>query len=51
MGQRMWLFPSWLTGVRIDRRQDLKKIGNGKNPQLYKNSLVDCQHEHALVHG
>ena len=23
MGQRIWLFPVWLTAVRIDRRQDL----------------------------
>ena len=23
MGQRIWLFPVWLTVVRIDRRQDL----------------------------
>ena len=22
-GQRIWLFPVWLTAVRIDRRQDL----------------------------
>ena len=23
VGQRIWLFPVWLTAVRIDRRQDL----------------------------
>ena len=23
MGQRIWLFPVWLTAVRINRRQDL----------------------------
>ena len=23
MGQRIWLFPVWLTAVRIDRRQNL----------------------------
>ena len=23
MGQRIWLFPVWLTAVRIDRRRDL----------------------------
>ena len=28
-----------------------KIFGKGKNPQLYKNSLVDCQHIYALVHG
>ena len=49
MGQRIWLFPVWLTAVGVDIRQDLTSLFIGKNPQLYKNSLVDCQHEHALV--
>ena len=26
MGQRIWLFPVWLTAVRIDRRQDLTSL-------------------------
>ena len=46
--QRTWLFHVWLTVVRINRRHDLTFC---LNPQLYKNSLVDCQNEHALMHG
>ena len=47
--QRIWLFPVWLTAARINTRQDLTSWFTGMNHQLYKNSLVDCQHEHALV--
>ena len=49
MVQRIWLVPVWLTTVRIDRRQDLTSLFTRKNPLLHKNSLVDCQHEQALV--
>ena len=49
MGQLIWLFSVLLTAVRINRRQDLTSRFTGRNPQLYKNGLVDCQHEHALV--
>ena len=30
---------------------DSKIVYKGKIHQLYKNSLVDCQYQHALVHG
>ena len=34
VGQRIRLFPVWLTAVRIDRRQDLDFFCKGKDPHL-----------------
>ena len=41
----------FLCGLQLyESRHDLTSLFTGENPQLYtKNSLVDCQHEHALV--
>ena len=51
VGQRIWLFPVWLTAVQIYKRQDLNFFVEVRILNCTKNSLVDYQHEHALMHG